>query len=92
MGLTGVIIEATIRLKKIETSYIEEKIICTKGLEDTIKKIEISNKYDYSIAWIDCAAKNKNFGRAVIFCGEHVKKNILPKNLSKPVFKKKKKI
>ena len=91
MGLTGVIIEATIKLKKIETPYIEEKIICTKGLEDTIKKIGISNKYHYSIAWIDCAAKNKNFGRAVIFCGEHVKKNILPKNLSKLEFKKKKK-
>ncbi len=91
MGLTGIIIEATIKLKKIETSYIEEKIICTKGLEDTIKKIETSNKYHYSIAWIDCAAKNTNFGRAVVFCGEHAKKNKVPKHMHKLMFKEKNK-
>ena len=91
MGLTGIIIEATIKLKKIETSYIEERIYCTKNMEDTIKQIEKSNKYHYSIAWVDCAANNHNFGRGVIFCGEHVKKNFLPKNANKLNVKKKKK-
>ena len=90
MGLTGVIIEATIKLKRIETAYIEQKILCTEGLEDTIKNIESSNKYHYSIAWIDCTAKGKKFGRSVIYCGEHVRKNILPANMSKLSFQKKK--
>lgn len=91
MGLTGIIIEASIKLKKIETSYIREKTYCTKNLNETIDRIEKSNKYEYSIAWLDCTA-NKNFGRGVIFCGEHAKKHHLIKNKNELTFINKKKI
>ena len=67
MGLTGIILEATIKLKKIETSLIKEKTYCTKNLDETISKVIKSNNHEYSIAWIDCTATNKKFGRGVIF-------------------------
>ena len=63
MGLTGIILEATIKLKKIETSLIKEKTYCTKNLDETISKVIKSNNHEYSIAWIDCTATNKKFGR-----------------------------
>ena len=80
MGLTGVVIEATIKLKKIDNSYIKETIYCTKELKETINQITKSNKHEYSIAWLDCTS-NKNFGRGVIFCGEHARRsNLIDKN------------
>ena len=85
MGLTGVILEAKIKLKKINTSYIYEKTYCTKNLKDTIDQIAKSNKYEYSIAWIDCTANN-NFGRGVIFCGEHLDQKNLDEKLKDPFF------
>ena len=92
MGLTGIILEATIKLKKIETSLIREKTYCTKNLDETISRIVKSNIHEYSIAWIDCTASNKKFGRGVIFCGEHLKNDFKFKNNKKLHFIEKKKI
>ncbi len=91
MGLTGIILEATIKLKKIETSLIKEKTYCTKNLKETISTIIKSNKFEYSIAWIDCTASKKNFGRGVVFCGEHLKKRNLSTDVNTMTFKNKKK-
>ena len=88
MGLTGIIIEATIKLKKIDTSFIKEKTYCTKNLEETVDQIVKSNKHEYSIAWLDCTS-NKSFGRGIIFCGEHAKKQHLIDKKKKLTFIKK---
>lgn len=71
MGLTGVIIDITFKLKKIKNSFIDQKIFCTKDLKDTLKNLKKTCKSTYTVGWIDCAKKNKNFGRSVIFTGEH---------------------
>jgi len=71
MGLTGIIIDITFRLKKIKNSYIDQKIFCTKDLKDTLKNLKETFKSTYSVGWIDCSKKNKNFGRSIIFAGEH---------------------
>ena len=36
MGLTGIIVNISLQLKKVETSWIKQKIIVTKNLEQTI--------------------------------------------------------
>ena len=71
MGLTGVIIDITFKLKKIKNSFINQKIFCTKDLKDTLKNLKKTYKSTYTVGWIDCSKKNKNFGRSVIFTGEH---------------------
>ncbi len=71
MGLTGIILEATISLKKIETSLIKvDTFICNElsSLMDLMKAKD--EKYLYSVAWIDSLNK-KN--RGVLSCGEHAK-------------------
>ncbi|TBS95805.1 FAD-binding protein, partial [Vibrio parahaemolyticus] len=54
MGLTGVVIEATIQLKKITSSYIDQKIIKAENLETVLKLFNEHEHYTYSVAWIDC--------------------------------------
>jgi hypothetical protein len=69
--LTGVITRAKFDLKKIETSYIRQKQIKAKNLEEVIQLFEEYKQYTYSVAWIDCLKKGKHFGRSILMLGEH---------------------
>jgi len=71
MGLTGLILEAEIYLKPIESSYIDEKIIKTSNLEHTIELFEEYENTTYSVAWIDCLASGAKLGRSLLMLGEH---------------------
>jgi decaprenylphospho-beta-D-ribofuranose 2-oxidase len=71
MGLTGVITRVKFRLKKISTSYIRQKQVKAENLETLIRLFEEYKDYTYSVAWIDCLKKGKNFGRSILMLGEH---------------------
>lgn len=71
MGLTGIILEATIRLTKIETAYIRQKIVKSKNIDEAIDLFETYKQWTYSVAWIDCLAKGNSLGRSALILGEH---------------------
>lgn len=73
MGLTGIILEITFKLKPIQTSYINQTVIRAKNLEDIFQLFEKYQYSTYSVAWIDCLAKGKYLGRSVLLLGEHAK-------------------
>jgi FAD/FMN-containing dehydrogenase/short-subunit dehydrogenase len=82
MGLTGIILEVELKLKKIQTTYIQQKSIRAKNLNEIFNLFEVHKSYTYSVAWIDCLAKNKNLGRSVLLLGEHALSNeITDKNI-----------
>ena len=69
MGLTGLITTVKFQLKKIETSYIKQKQIKATNLEEIIALFDQYKHYTYSVAWIDCLKKGKNFGRSILILG-----------------------
>lgn len=71
MGLTGIISRVKFQLKKIETSYISQKQIKARNLEELIHLFDEYNYYTYSVAWIDCLKKGSHFGRSILMLGEH---------------------
>jgi decaprenylphospho-beta-D-ribofuranose 2-oxidase len=77
MGLTGIITTVTIKLKAIETSFIKQKSIKAKNIDEIITLFEKYNHYTYSVAWIDCLKKGANMGRSILMLGEHATKNDL---------------
>lgn len=86
MGLTGVITRVKFDLKKIETAYIKQKQIKAENLEEVIRLFEEYKHYTYSVAWIDCLQKGKNFGRSILILGEHAKqKELDPKKQQNPL-------
>ena len=90
MGLTGIIINISLQLKKVETSWIKQKILVTKNLDQTIDLIENNLNYSYSVAWIDSMKKGNSLGRSIIFLGEHAKLADLKKEIQKkPLYQKK---
>ena len=73
MGLTGVILSATFKLKKIETAYIREETERAENLDEIMDHFEASSSWNYSVAWIDCLAKGEKMGRSIMMRGEHAK-------------------
>ncbi|GJQ31985.1 MAG: FAD-linked oxidase [Ignavibacteriaceae bacterium] len=71
MGLTGIILEAGFRLKKIETSFISQKIKPAENLEQVMAFFEQSKNFTYSVAWIDCLARGASLGKSILYLGEH---------------------
>src|SRR6476469_2620438 len=71
MGLTGIITRVKFDLKKIETSYIRQKQIKAENLDEVLNLFDEYKHYTYSVAWIDCLKKGKNFGRSILMLGEH---------------------
>lgn len=71
MGLTGVILQATMRLIPIETAYIRQESIRADNLDQMMDLFEDSESWTYSVAWIDCLTKGSGLGRGFIMRGEH---------------------
>lgn len=71
MGLTGVIISATIQLIPICSSLINQKTIKADCIEAACEAFEDNIGATYSVAWIDCLTKGKTLGRSVLILGEH---------------------
>ena len=69
MGLTGVILEAKISLKKINSQYIKQTTIKTKNLKETFEAFENNQESSYSVAWIDCLAKDEHIGKCLLMLG-----------------------
>ncbi len=80
MGLTGIIIEATISLIKIETSFMKVDTYVCDELNSLMNLMKNKNKqYAYSVAWID--SMHDKF-RGVLTCANHAKKEDLKLNRS----------
>ena len=89
MGLTGIILEAEIRLKPIHSSYISETLCKAANLEELLELFERHQEATYSVAWIDCLARGKSLGRSLLMLGEHADDGRLEiprrKNLAVPM-------
>ncbi|WP_072620728.1 FAD-binding oxidoreductase [Spirulina major] len=71
MGLTGIILEAELKLKKIASSYINSFNIKAKNLDEAIALFtQYEPLYPYSVAWIDCLATGRSLGRSILMFGE----------------------
>lgn len=71
MGLTGVILSATIQLTSIQSAFITQKTIKAGSLEKVYEAFEENSSATYSVAWIDCLARGSKLGRSVLMLGEH---------------------
>ncbi|RFB85534.1 oxidoreductase [Rhizobium leguminosarum bv. trifolii] len=86
MGLTGVIAEATFRLRPIETGWITQKTTVAENLGEALKALRQSEEATYSVAWIDCLSKGASLGRSLIFAGEHATPDQVGETLKADLF------
>lgn len=85
MGLTGVILTATLQLMPIRSAAIIQNTIKAKCLESACEAFEENRDATYSVAWIDCLATGKSLGRSVLMVGRHADEGALTLNFREPL-------
>jgi len=78
MGLTGIILRAALRLRRVETAWIRQETIVCADLGAAMSAFEAADASTYSVAWIDCLASGAGLGRSLLMLGEHA----LPSDLA----------
>ncbi|MEV0553317.1 FAD-binding oxidoreductase [Streptomyces sp. NPDC050597] len=72
MGLTGVILTATVRLQPVATSLMSVDTERATDLDDLMARLTATDhRYRYSVAWIDLLARGASMGRSVLTRGDH---------------------
>ncbi|WP_076864089.1 FAD-binding oxidoreductase [Bradyrhizobium mercantei] len=71
MGLTGMILDATLRLLPIETAWLRQDTRVAGNLDAAIDQLENNASTTYSVAWIDCLARGAALGRSLVYLAEH---------------------
>jgi len=71
MGLTGVILRAAFRLRRVETGWIRQRTIPTANLTETLAAFQTHHDARYSVAWIDCLSLGADLGRSLLTLGDH---------------------
>jgi decaprenylphospho-beta-D-ribofuranose 2-oxidase len=74
MGLTGVVIDARIRMLRIETSRVRvetERLADFDSVVAAMSSDGEDDSYRYSVSWVDLVATGKSMGRGVLTRGDH---------------------
>ncbi len=71
MGLTGVVLEAALRLRPVESPWMVQRVRRLPDLDSVMAAFEASAEATYSVAWIDCLKRGSSLGRSVFITGEH---------------------
>ena len=71
MGLTGLIVRATVQLKRVATSRVRVDTVRTADIDETMAVLaEHDRRYGYTVAWSDSMARGASLGRSVITSGD----------------------
>ncbi len=83
MGLTGIVLRATVALKPTESAYFVVDTDRTADLDETLALFADGSDahYDYSMAWFDSISTGGKLGRAVFSRGSLATVDELPKKL-----------
>jgi decaprenylphospho-beta-D-ribofuranose 2-oxidase len=66
MGLTGVVVQATLAAMPLPTPWVAEDLDRTSGLQQTLELLAGEEPRRYSVAWLDLLAPGESFGRALV--------------------------
>jgi len=84
MGLLGIVLSASIRLRKVETTYFRQEAVRVDDLASMLAALdEYDRKFPYSVAYVDPIAKGARLGAGVLTVGDHASLAELPARLAR---------
>lgn len=72
LGLTGLILWAELRLKRVPGTGIAMERIRFSCLDEFLQLSAYDQTYEYTVAWVDCLARKSRLGRGLFLRGDHV--------------------
>lgn len=72
LGLTGLVLNATLRLRRIVSSSVEVETVPFRDLDEFfVRSAESDERFEYTVAWVDCLASGARLGRGILHRGNH---------------------
>jgi len=72
LGLTGLVLSARLRLKRITSSNMDVFVKRFNGLDEfTQLSATLSQSHAYTVAWLDCISTGDDFARGVFLAANH---------------------
>jgi decaprenylphospho-beta-D-ribofuranose 2-oxidase len=79
MGLLGIVIDVTMRLRRIETAYFRQRSFWLGNLDELLAALDEQDRhFPYSVATLDVFAKGARLGRGALTVGDHAARADLP--------------
>ena len=79
MGLTGLIVRATVQLRRVASARVLVDTVRTADIDETMAVLaEHDSRYGYTVAWSDSLARGSRLGRSVITSGDFAEPADLP--------------
>ncbi len=88
LGLTGIILEATLKLRRVETTYFRQRSLVARDLTHMLELLaEYDAQFPYSVATLNSTATGRRLGEGVLTVGDHAMADELPSALAKAPLK-----
>lgn len=72
IGLTGVVVSARLRLRRVPGPWISVRSTAFDSLDGFFELSgTLAQDAEYSVAWIDCQPRSRGDTRGIFFCGDH---------------------
>ncbi|MBP0460953.1 FAD-binding oxidoreductase, partial [Streptomyces bomunensis] len=85
LGLTGVILSATVRLRRVASPLLAVDTERATGLDDLLSRLSLTDhRYRWSTAWLDLLTRGPALGRGVLTRALHVPADALAAAASRP--------
>jgi len=79
LGLTGVILWAELALQRVSAATMEIETIRFPDLGEFFRLSgESDARYNYTVAWVDCASRGSSLGRGIFTRGNHSSHGAIP--------------
>jgi decaprenylphospho-beta-D-ribofuranose 2-oxidase len=79
MGLTGVVVRATLHLTRVETAYFKVDVEQIDNLDDLMRRqTERDTDYAESVSWFDAVTTGRHMGRGILTRANHATLADLP--------------
>lgn len=70
MGLTGHILQVTLRLARVPSPWIERESVRASGIDALLEALESSSAgWPFTVAWADLLARGARLGRGIVYRG-----------------------
>jgi FAD/FMN-containing dehydrogenase len=85
MGLTGHILEVTLRLARVPSPWIWGFARRISGIDEFVVALQqTAGEWPYTMGWIDCLSSGPHLGRGVLTCGRWATLDEAPARSPKP--------
>jgi len=85
MGLTGHVLEVSVKMEKIPSPWIYQESYRVSCLDELIEKVqETSKTWPMTVSWVDTVARGKAMGRGILFVGRWATADEAPKRVPTP--------